>query len=63
VAPDPKADGWVAKAENPPPPEGALPLPKVEAPDPANALKAPPAPEDPKAPEVGLTIVDSDCDG
>jgi hypothetical protein len=61
VAPDPKAEGWLAKTENPPP-DGAPPLPKADAPDPANALKAPP-PEDPKAPEAGLTIEESGCDG
>jgi hypothetical protein len=61
LAPDPKADGWAAKAEKPPP-DGELPLPKAEAPDPANALKAPPLADEPKAPEAGLMIDGSGCD-
>lgn len=60
VLPNPKADGWLAKAENPPPDDGALP-PKAEAPEPANALKAPLV-EDPKAPEAGLIMLESGCD-
>lgn len=61
LATAPKADGCPAKAEKPAP-DGELALPNAEAPDPANALKAPPLADEPKAPDAGLMIDVLGCD-